>query len=72
MTLPKQFSIGGFALKSGGDNPGRDPTNVIVYNKVKREGNENMSSLFVTNFSKNVRLGDLEDEFFKFGRCEIK
>jgi hypothetical protein len=32
MILPKQFSIGGFAMKSGGDFPGRDPTDVIVYN----------------------------------------
>ena len=29
-------------------------------------------SLFVGNISKNVRLSELEDEFFKFGRCEIK
>ena len=29
-------------------------------------------SLFVGNISKNVRLNELEDEFFKFGRCEIK
>merc|ERR1712232_970736 len=29
-------------------------------------------SLFVGNISKNVSISQLEEEFFKFGRCEIK
>jgi len=29
-------------------------------------------SLFVGNISKNVRQGEIEREFNKFGRCEIR
>ena len=29
--LPENFVIGGFALKSGGDCPEKDPEQVIVY-----------------------------------------
>ena len=53
-----------------GNSKSKFLSDLVLIKRIRKP--KNKMSLFCGNISKNVKMSELEDEFMKFGKCEIR